>query len=455
LDYLDTNSVPRNLAAGYTEAVPMVSEFQADYSASAVAESAPAVVNLTQLKVEMHYPFTRPSPYTFSLYTEWMATLQNKGSGQKMSVTGAVRRLPDCGYAPNVDVKKYFTKQGAGTPFSVQVDATNGQTLALSIGVRAWVAIADPAGGTNDTEVDSAPYPRNAFIMIPAIEFPAGPAVPVTSVGMECCDPRFNWDATDANFWRQSPSGGTLSRTNLYTRQYLANERGVDRGTDMYVSDAGRLQMVGELGALLASGHVRDRFKTIRLFERDQYAKMSGVLKYSCMTNSGTTTNALLRRGLVNMNTENTNALAAAFCGAPVEFGQTNSVVSWTDARLIAERMIRAGEFWDVSDIGSLTPPAGQGSKANINWTTEFPDLTDLQREAIISYSAGLLTVRQNLFLIALATDAFSMRVGGAKSGKGAVLASAYALATVWRDPFRDANGNHHWAIRDFRVLSY
>jgi len=61
-----------------------------------------------------------------------------------------------------------------------------------------------------------------------------------------------------------------------------------------------------------------------------------------------------------------------------------------------------------------------------------------------------LLTVRQNLFTILIRAESYSEGVGGIG---GATLASTQAVAEVWRDPFRDDNGQHRCFIRFLKIL--
>jgi len=444
IDYVDTNSVPYDLGGPYTEAVPMLSELQGDYRITTISTGAAQVARASVgVHVELHYPFTRPSDNQFSVVTECMATLRNQNTGARGAVTGGVVAV-DSGYSPGVDAEKFLAKNFANY-VTVDVPAENGEAVVLDIGVRAWVIIPEAGGGTNGTMVDAAPYPLTDFIMLPTVtKTVLGGMIP-GKTGKEVCDPRFNWRSDDINYWRAStPADGTLGTTNGHTVIHMMFAAPlVDKGLDMYVSDAGRLNMVGELGNLLLGNDTASRLRTIRLTERPPQAPLQPVLKYFTLTN-GT------MRGMVNLNATNTNVLEAVFLEAPSRFGSTQ-VISRAEARLIAQAVKDVPEeFFDVADIGYRHSPY---TGAGIDWDALLPGRTDHQRESIISHTAGLLTVRQNLFTIFVSADSFSESIGASRGGPGTVLSSTRAVAEVWRDPFRDENGNHRMQVRYFRII--
>ena len=442
IDYLDTNCVPYALDMPYTEAVPMISEFYVTNVIRLVIGSG--VTNAQarpSLAIELHYPFVKPSPYQFGLYAEMKATFSNTDTGAANS--NVLNATVDSGYIAgnterfwrNVD---YGNKDYVIAGMSLQVPATNGANVKLECEVRAWVT--EPGGSL----VDAAPYPANLYIALPemtAVVPELGDKVGQVT-GKECIDPRFNW-GTAGQFWHvyYPPWTDTLGTTNSSTLDWFNSglHPGLDQGISMHVSNTGRLFSVGELGNLLLGSDNNSKFKTIRLYDRDSDYRMNSVLEHFTITNA-------MKRGLVNLNTKNTNVLAAVFLNAPLRWDSDSGMtLAQSDALSIANAVIAGNtNYFDVGDIGYAN---------QVNWTAILPNMSDLERESIISHSDGLLTVRQNIFTIILITESYSMNIGGEEATTGIRLASARAVAEVWRDPFRDGNGNHRCFIRYLKIL--
>ena len=108
---------------------------------------------------------------------------------------------------------------------------------------------------------------------------------------------------------------------------------------------------------------------------------------------------------------------------------------------IIASTQGADGFFERLSELGRWSVP----------WRNHWPaGASELMKEAPIRNSAGLLTVRHHLFTILLAADSYSVGVGGEG---GHPLSTSKAAAEVWRDPFRDTNGNHRCLIRLLKML--
>jgi len=327
-----------------------------------------------------------------------------------------------------------FWESVAGDIPDLYIAATNGQEVRYNCGVRAFVTLA----GTS-TKVDAAPCDPNQYLTLDDITTNV-PANITRGSGMECVDPRFNW--RDAHgLWTNYVAGqDTIGDTNTATQIWLNTHPDCDDGLSMYVSDQGRLSCVGELGNLLRGRRPNNAFKTIRLYDTDA-ADRDRVFEYFTVT-----TNNEVKRGLVNLNTRNAEVLDKVFIDVPLKFPGSGTNLEWSlvcdtnGIRNAITNLTSRTNFFDVGEIGLL------------NWRDLLPDMTDLERESVISHSAGLLTVRHNLFTIFLRAESYSEGIGGKG---GATLASAHGVAEVWRDPFRfeAGNTNHSCFVRFFKIL--
>lgn len=450
LDYVDTNCIPDGggrLAEAeaqtmpLVEAVPMISEFMVTnrFDVSGGARARP------RLNIELHYPFVKATKYEFQLGAKWRLTFMLytntvpiPGCSNQWSYTSDMINIDEVAGATekfivmrNIDFPN-FTNPTLSIPGGIS--PTNVEAR-LKCEVAAWVI--EKASGKI---VDAAPYPTNQFITLQEMTttLPSSGTVD-TFTGKECMDPRFNWNPTHGRFWRpyipgRSPTLGTTNDWTLTLYGYYGYPPagGVDEGLAMYVSDAGRLTSAGELGNLLRGKDPgRHMLRTIRLFdivEGSTRYERDKVFEHFCVTNA-------FLRGRVNLNTENTNALESVFIGVPMGGPDSTNRVSVTLGHQIATQIISAKtNFWDVGEIG------------NLRWRNIVPGKTDCARDLLLANASGLLTVRHNLFIVAVATESYSEELGGDAVMKGRIgqtLAGARSVAEIWRDPFPmcDAQG--------------
>ena len=182
----------------------------------------------------------------------------------------------------------------------------------------------------------------------------------------------------------------------------------------------------------------------------------------------------------------NPKPLAAVLNGCPLrEWAASGSQmpVSWETAEAIAEGFLEAidptsgsaiddavedepdgwnedGVVHDISVLGRCVPDDLDLSIDAIIRNETQADC-DFDREGIIRNTSEMLTTRQQLFTILLKADSFTPKFGYNDAEHGTSLASAQAIAHVWRDPepLRDADGNvlrdnddkpiHPWVLLD------
>ncbi|MDD5522264.1 MAG: hypothetical protein PHI84_15715 [Kiritimatiellae bacterium] len=433
LDYIDTDCMPKSLVSPCTEAVPMINEF---YITNQCTFLDPNVRVRSTLEIETWYPFLKTQTNNFDFHVEWTVTLSNMTVSAIATRTES-RAIPSYYVGNPGSPFRVLTAPLETPPIDVSMVAVTGNIINISYEAKAWIT-AQPGGGT----VDIVPYTN--YLPIGSFTYVVTNTMVTHPMGMECVDPRFNWQ-TGPQFWRaySTPGVHTKGTTNQWTLVWRNQNSGFpyDQGTSMYVSDRGRLNSVGELGNLLLGAANAYKWKTIRLFNRDP----SFYVRQTVFENF-TLTNGLVN-GRVNLNTRNSDVLAAVFTNCPAGY-DTNSVIPLSgQVASITNLLIglNSNVYNDVGEMGVVS-----------NWTACLPGMSDCEREAVLSNTAGLLTTRGNFFTIYLAADAYAEGAGGRTRGK--VLASARAVAEIWRDPCRDPSvpGServHKCFIRQFKLL--
>jgi hypothetical protein len=237
------------------------------------------------------------------------------------------------------------------------------------------------------------------------------------NAAVECLDPRFNYYVNNTNLWRNQTSH-TLADTNTWTINYLATHGDCDNDAKMYVAN-GPLQSVAELGYLVYS--TNKPWCTVKLYG----GNLHRVLDVFAIGTNDATGVAVThsRRGLVNPNTWEKEALATVFADMPVDDypGGPATPLPMGSARDVFD------EFWDSGWVCTNLSDFGRGLT---NWAAPFT--TEARRESLFRNAFGLLSVRQNLFTIVIGAHV-------AKGGQFPLarnIISQRAVAVVWRDPY-------------------
>lgn len=458
IDYVDVDSIPQDLASPCTESVPMINEVVVTGRVMMAGSVATGRIDVT---VEWWYPFVRPSPLNFSISAQITGTMSNTVSTNSVNFSGGGTMAS--GYSPGVDTKRFGKVTFQVRPPGVQANA--GDALAITTRLRAQVTV----GGGSPTlanMADAVPYPTNTWFDIvcnPVVV--AGAGQTAFTKGMDCGDPRFNWDATNKVFWMDSShpslSGTSLDTTNGLAKFWMARavarpDEGWDTDLDMYVSDRGSLLAVGELGNLVRGtpGPMENArtylYKTVRLYSTTNNPAFAAVCGYDRVLDYfATSTNRTSMKGLGNLNTTNASILTALFSGVSLYYPEHTNSMSATEAsalagNFVAYRQVNSNlQFTNKSDVGAM------------EWRKIVPGRSDVERESAIAYTAGLVGTRQNIFTIVLAAGAASKGMGiAAKSANiSQWLGYQRAIVVVWRDPYPDENNNHRWFVRYFRYL--
>jgi hypothetical protein len=337
-------------------------------------------------------------------------------------------------------------------------------------------------GATIDV-VDSVPFGLPLLFLLDDLNG----SPPPLKRWVECIDPRFNWSPISApsgemrQWWTGGWDGSQLrllsvptnyvygsvtgtasigTQNHLLTaalapvaKEWRENEKFFPDGSilDLHVANM-PFNTVGELGHI-----VMGPWESIRLVSRNiSNIPMLGGQEYQTQRvfDHFTVTNIVYKRGLVNLNTRNKEVLASVFLDAPEsEFtSEYTGKVDIAAANILADAILDSSpytNYWDMQNALINSP--------GFNWTNivDNPE-SDISLESVFRNSMGLLTLRHNLFTVFIRADSYSESLGGydaAYNRTGMTLASAKAVAEIWRDPYRDTNGNHRCLIRMFRYI--
>jgi len=434
LDYLDEDSIPRNLAGPGVEAVPMLNEV----AMTNVMFVAPVgnTLNAVAIRggIETWYPFVQ-------MNQAGLAFRLNGAYTMSLTVTDV-----DGGGVVLASVSSNATFQSSALPYG-----TSGSASFSYHPFIAAVVIGGGAAVTNNPEVVLAVSVSNLAVTVVGAgdvvdrvngvfsfsatgRYNAFPSM--TPVAYQTLDPRFNWSSVP--YWPVA-AVSTIGTTNTQTQVLLAmpTYKGGDR---LHCSDRGRLYSPLELGNLPRNIDVSSILQTLRVFNHGASQPRDPILEHF------TTAEDAVQRGLVNVNTRDTSILEAAFrdmphpyVGAPPLAPATRTAV--LDLFVAAQTN---GTFF-----GSLT------DVLQLDWRTALPALSDLEREALVAYSSGLMGVRQNLFLIVVSASAAGQQMGRLAGAQAQVMhrGRQRALALVWRDPVANAQGLHDCFVQHFQWL--
>lgn len=258
---------------------------------------------------------------------------------------------------------------------------------------------------------------------------------------MECIDPRLNYDT---NVWVAGL--GSEGNTNARTRRSLGlpgagvaisgwQER--DGDTSMFVGNR-RMEGAGELGYLFFG----QAWETIRLYHhgRPERGLAHPVLDRFYVFNKDVINR---EKGLVNVNTRDTNVLAAVFLGLPLDYphGLATVTLDLPWAQDMAHVVVSNTSVAAITNLSVL---------GDHNWALEYPAGSDMDKESFLRNSIGLLGYRQNLFTIVLYAQTTKTVLGMTDKS---VVSEVRAIAEVWRDPL-PVSGPHAYFVRTFKILN-
>jgi len=255
-------------------------------------------------------------------------------------------------------------------------------------------------------------------------------------------DPRLNWDAGDDNQWRSvgAPTLGADNNPGSYWAAAPPDEYG------RMFCRFGPMESAGEIGFLLFDS-IRP-WSTIRLLGPDPTESARIMDRISVF--SGT-----LRKGLVNINTRQTNVLTTVFYNMPIDqHPKVSNPERVTKDQAMAMAISLTNANWNIT--GGPTPMVNYSDIAKRWSSLQIGTLLGLDndkflRESVVRNSMGLWGTRQNLFTVMLAARVFTDKYKGEDDDRF-IAAEQYAIATVWRDPFKTKRSENAktWSHENF-----
>ena len=200
----------------------------------------------------------------------------------------------------------------------------------------------------------------------------------------------------------------------------------------------GPIRSVGELGFLLYDAS--KPWQTIRLIGEDPVAGAKVIDRLTTFTN-------VVRRGLVNINTRQTNVLASTLIDMPIERYPGGASISITDpnkairlATNIINQIALNGAVTNMSDLSARLKPDAIDEVLGT-------DDDKFRRESLIRNTIGLWGTRNQTYTLFVTARVFS-DVYDPALHKGNrddfVVGEQQAVVVIWRDPFEttDSVGN-------------
>ena len=442
LDYVDSDCWPRDLESPCTESVPMINEvqvqtlFSTDPEAGVEAGSCMPVVTVD---VEWSYPFVKASSNSFTIKPKITITTP---AGSAFTVAPIPSDAVDAEYKPNQTkwpaLPHVVTFAAVGSP--VKISDHVGESMSFT--VTAELQVLQDAHVVDEVKAITI---NTTPVKLPSSD--------VSTNGMECIDPRFNWDASaDAGQWlpyadvanatgKSADRNGSKGEVNAITRYYFASsDVTTDHHDQMFVADA-PLKLVSELSYLLRGAGLENQWNTIRLYDGGVTAPLDPILDYFRV---GTPT-----KGRINPNTKQSAVIAALMkdlpldnypgeAGSPMVSGKRLDEVTnmWMSGSGVS------GTITNLSDIGYLTDLFALPTVTN---------LTFFQKEALLRNSAGFMAPRQQYFVILLYAQTTRLVEQIGKKNK---VAETRGSAEVWRDAYPNESGHHPYFIRLSRAIN-
>ncbi|HMP77373.1 MAG TPA: hypothetical protein PKE12_13845 [Kiritimatiellia bacterium] len=439
LDYVDTDSIPRNLEGFTTEAVPMINEVI--FSNSVTRTSGGGVTVTTHrvyMTVETWFPFgdrtfadsslVAESSPIFSVLTVQPAELAIDPIAD-LQTTGP---RPVAAHPPNSFQQTTFVwEKRTNAPIVVN-------TALIRLQMNSELRVEQ--GGSR---LDLARFPNSSIDLQTPIPPNTGP---IRIRSFSVVDPRLNHVASE---WALQAEQPAPTYTAITPGRMNQNAVGGEGASSMHVRDfpldlskpGVGIGTVGELGFL----SVGQPWRTIALYNTPG-VNLHPVLDHFTIVDPP------VRRALLNINSANASALAGAFYSMPVEAypGGGGPTVTIAAARTLASNLITrlAPTRFETNRALSVLGEFDTGLLTALNGQLISPVLTnDALRESIIRNSSGLFSYRQNLFNVYLFSQ--SITPGGSTG------AEARAVATIWRDPELDdpSNTTNKMMLRFFRWL--
>lgn len=425
--------------------VPMINEVIVSNQVQYIASST-SVVHTVFLTIETWYPFDEVGPEQFvvsygsaSAPTINVQVVPPSPPVLDSSLDGDYA-LSSASSSPQPFTPKVGVPETHTYAFSKAVALSGPLGPAASIDFRALVSLSEPirvqylGAGSRTVDVTNVGFAVEPLQPRSRLPIGNGAVAPVNSWSSSVNDPRINWSPT-LHFTTVAP---TPAARNLNVAG-PADELGF-----MYARQE-PIESVGEVGYLLFDS--TKPWTTIRLIGGSSTPAGYPVQAAKVLDRlSVLPASDYPRRGLVNPNTRQTNALAAAFWTMPLERYEGDTVSrldAAADARAIASHLqSRVKSQGTITNMSDLVNRLDQSEVDPVLGTSA----DKFKRESLVRNSFGLLSPRHNLFTIFVAArtfvEGYAYNPGDAEATKSQNVASEQrAVAVVWRDPYTITDG--------------
>jgi hypothetical protein len=410
-DYTDSDNVPTpNPDSFGVESVPMINEIVVSNSYVDVLGDGTSFRNEYRLLTEVWYPFTGVNSNAYSLRI--IGQYQGANPAPNLPLISEIVPMTAPGGSWSLGDFLVVTS-------SAKILVTNFFQNLSGVKVRASSRVlengveVDRVGGSGTTllelDIGSKITGYGNFFFAKATD-----------------DPRLNWNGADAGQWK-TVATHTLGTTNSGLTYASA---GSDGHPLMYVANRS-LRTVGELGLLLFSA--TKPWQTISL--------LNGANFYPVLDRFSLSTNDI-QYGLINPNGKNSNVLATVFNRMPVErvpYDPAGIKLTIPQLRSLGAKFAENSIlFTNLSDLRFIRPLV----------TNAMVNVPSNMAESVVINSAGLLSPRQQLYVVFLVAQAQD------DTDDHNVLSEQRGTGLIWRDPYIVSNNTHATMVRNFRWLT-
>lgn len=428
-DYIDADSIPRDLLGSSPEAVPMINEIWLDNVIFNHVVSDPTNINYEisgELYIETWYPFDEPQ--TDGGFIEVVATDPSNSNGVELiegedyilqseyiTVIVTYTNLSKALIIPIIELTSEQSEGGHFTQYSYEFEFN--ESIEFEV----------PLSTVADAE------PTSIHLMNEEIEIIIGETVDRVEntdlelnftdeetrdgTGYGCYDPRVNHDF--GTHW-QALDNATPNEVNELD-DWGEEEDLADKESIRFFVSNQPMTNAAELGHL-STGQPWD---TIRLYAGSEAP--DPVLDH--FYTAADSTNAPAQNGLININSPHANVLATAFYKAPFPVLEAESLVS----EITEEQALVLGQT-----LASLSENAdnklshlGKALSASL---PDWENLTDAQKDSIVGNTYRLFGSRDSSYTILLVAQAGTDTDGNGLDDEE-IRSSQQAIVNVWRDP--------------------
>lgn len=334
---------------------------------------------------------------------------------------------PSVGNGYNVTRYVYLQKQDVNGPGQLPY-RTNSAIFAANIQFDGNFVVKYTGSGTPTVDAVLGPFNPTSFRLTganPALTVGA-PEGFLGEQGLAVNDPRINWDPVDPDQW-----DNILPYTLLDRNDPRISANTTDEFDFMYARRAPFVS-VGEVGFLLYDK--TKPWETVRLIGDDPPTASPVIDRLTADVSTN-----YPKRGLVNFNTRQTNAITATIWSMPIRKHPNDARTDLTQAKAqaIARHIVRQTQT--LGPITNLSQLAQRLDPGVID--TELGIANDkFTRESVVRNSLGLWSPRQQLFTILVAARTFSEVYDHNDPAMHAdrdkyATADQRGVAVVWRDP--------------------